>query len=56
MPLLSLKAYAAGAYAIEEIMSSWEDIDEYVLLGIFKLIKTDDLQNAGNVCRRWIHL
>ena len=32
---------------------SWSNINEYVLLKIYELLGTSDIENAGKVCRRW---
>ena len=32
---------------------AWQNINEYVLLKIYELLSTKDIDNAGRVCRRW---
>ena len=32
---------------------SWSNINEYVLLKIYELLSTGDIERAGKTCRRW---
>ena len=32
---------------------SWSNINEYVLLKIYELLSTGDIERAGQTCRRW---
>ena len=32
---------------------SWSNINEYVLLKIYELLSTWDIERAGQTCRRW---
>ena len=32
---------------------SWSNINEYVLLKIYEMLSTGDIESAGKTCRRW---
>ena len=32
---------------------SWSNINEYVLLKIYEMLSTGDIERAGRTCRRW---
>ena len=32
---------------------SWSNINEYVLLKIYEMLSTGDIERAGQTCRRW---